>query len=172
VDLEVEVAADRDRVACLPHRAYALAGPDAVSLLDQGRTGHVGVEVAAILAFAVDQQVVAVEDRVVADAQDPPVGDGDQLGPAGGDDVEALVGAAAVARDAEFADGAADAVRALDRKDVAVVGDAAVAADDARRGRGGQGEEKDEGEKGRAFQWCSMTRSTMLYATASSALMK
>ncbi|HEX4669990.1 MAG TPA: hypothetical protein VH275_08480 [Solirubrobacterales bacterium] len=130
------------------------------------------VEVAAPLAFAVDQQVVAVENRVVADAQDAAIGDGDQLGPAGGDDVEALVGAAAVARDAEFADGAADAVRALDREDVAVVGDAAGAADDARRGPGGQGEEKDEGEKGRAFQWCSMTRSTMLYSTASSALMK
>jgi hypothetical protein len=38
-----------------------------------------------------------------------------------------------------------------------------------RRGR----EEKQECEKkGRALQWCSITRSTMLYSFASSALMK
>jgi hypothetical protein len=132
----------------------------------------VGVEVAAPLAFAVDQQIVAVEDRVVAAAQDAAIGDGDQLGPAGGDDVEALVGAASAAGRAEFADGAAGSVRALDREDVAVVGDAADRAGNAGRGRGGQGEEKSEGEKGRTLQWCSMTRSTMLYSTASSALMK
>ena len=73
---------------------------------------------------------------------------------------------------AELADGAAGPVRALNREDVAVVGDAADGAGDAGRGRRGQGEEKDEGEKGRALQWCSMTRSTMLYSFASSALMK
>ena len=32
--------------------------------------------------------------------------------------------------------------------------------------------EQKEGEKGRALQWCSMTRSTRLYSFASSALMK
>jgi hypothetical protein len=122
--------------------------------------------------LAVDQQVVAVEDRVVGRAQDAAVADGDQLGLAGGDDVEALVGAAAVAAGAEFADGAANPVRSLDREDVAVVGSAADRAGDASRGRSGQGEEKDEDEKGRTLQWCSMTRSTMLYSTASSALMK
>jgi hypothetical protein len=82
------------------------------------------------------------------------------------------VGAPTAAGRAEFADGAADPVRALDREDVAVVGDAAVAAGDVGRGRSGQGEKEGKGEKGRALQWCSMTRSTMLYSTASSALMK
>jgi hypothetical protein len=100
------------------------------------------------------------------------VGNGDQRGLAGGDDVEALVGATAVTAGAEFAHGAADPVRALDREDVAVIGGAADGTGDASRGRGGRGEEKGEGEKGRALQWCSMTRSTMLYSTASSALMK
>jgi hypothetical protein len=132
----------------------------------------VGVEVAAPLAFAVDQQVIAVEDRVVANPQDTAVADGDQLGPAGGDDVEALVGAAAAAGRAELADGTADPMRALDREDVAVVGNAADRTRDAGGGRSGQEDEKGEGEKSRALQWCSMTRSTMLYSTASSALMK
>jgi hypothetical protein len=172
VDLEVEVATDADRVAGLPHRADALPLPDPLALVHQRRSRQVGVEVAALLAFAVDQQVVAVEDGVVAGPQDPAIGDRDQLGPAGGDDVEALVDAAAAAGCAEFADGATGSVRALDREDVAVVGDGADRAGDAGRGRGGQGEEDDEGEKGRALQWCSMTRSTMLYSTASSALMK
>jgi hypothetical protein len=172
VNLEVEVAADADRVAGLADGANPLALPDPLAPVDQRRPRQVGVEVAAPLAFAVDQQVIAVEDRVVADAKHTAVGDGDQLGLAGGDDVEALVGAATVARDAEFADGAADPVRALDREDVAVVGNAAGAAGDMRRGRGGKGKQKGESEKGRALQWCSMTRSTMLYATASSALMK
>ena len=172
MDLEVEVAADRDRVAGLADGADPLALPDAIAPVERGRARQVGVEVAALLAFAVDQQVVAVEDRVVATTQDAAVADGDQLGPTGGDDVEALVGAAAAAGRAEFADGAASPVRALDPEDVAVVGDAADRTGDAGRGRGGQGEEKGEGEKGRALQWCSMTRSTMLYSTASSALMK
>jgi hypothetical protein len=120
----------------------------------------------------VEQQVVAVEDRVIGGTEDAAVGDGDQLGLAGGDDVEALVGAAAIAAGAELADGAARPVRALDREDVAVERDPADGTGDARRGRSGQDEKEREGEKGRALQWCSMTRSTMLYSTASSALMK
>jgi hypothetical protein len=172
VDLEVEVAADRDRVAGLADGADPLALPDPLALVDRAWTRQVSVEVAPLLAFTVDQQVVAVEDRVVTGAQHAAVADGDQLGPTGGDDVEALVGAAATAAGAEFADGAANSVRALDRKDVAVVRDAANGAEDASRGRGGQCEEKGEGEKGGTLQWCSMTRSTMLYSTASSALMK
>jgi hypothetical protein len=134
--------------------------------------GADGQEVAALLAFAVDQQVIAVEDGVIAGLQHAAVGDGDERRLAGGDDVEALVGAAAVASGAELANGAAGPVRALNREDVPVVRHAADRTGDASRGRGGQGEEKDEGEKGRALQWCSMTRSTMLYSTASSALMK
>jgi hypothetical protein len=172
VDLEVEVTADRDRIPGLADGADSIPLPDPLALGDRGRARQVGVEVAALLAFAVDQQVVAVEDGVVTAAENAAIADGDQLGSAGGGDVEALVGAAAAARRAELADAAADPVRPLDRKDVAVVGDGAVAAGDAGRGRSGQGEEKDEGEKGRALQWCSMTRSTMLYSTASSALMK
>jgi hypothetical protein len=144
VDLEVEVAADRDRVAGLPHGAHSLAGPYSVALLDQGRTGHVSVEVAAVLVFAVDQQVVAVEDRVVAAAQDAAAADGYERRVAGGDDVEALVGAAATARSAEFADRAAAAVRTLNREDVVVVGDGAVAGGDAGRGRCGEGRDEEK----------------------------
>jgi hypothetical protein len=168
----MEVAADRDRVAGLADGADPLALPDALALSDRRRTRQVSVKVAAPLAFAVDQQVVAVEDRVVAAAQDAAVGDRDQLGLAGGDDVEALVGAAVAAGSAEFADGAADPVRALDRENVAVVGNGTDRARNAGGGRSGQEDEKGEGEKGQALQWCSMTRSTMLYSTASSALMK
>lgn len=172
MDLEVEVAADRDRVAALADGADALALPDPVAPADRRRARQVRVEVAAALALAVDQHVVAVEDRVVGRAQDAAIGDRDQLGLAGGDDVEALVAAAAAAGRTEFADAAARPVRALDREDVAVVRGAASRTGDASRGRGGRGEEKGESEKGRALQWCSMTRSTMLYSTASSALMK
>jgi hypothetical protein len=145
VDLEVEVAADRDCVAGLPHRADLLSGPDSVALFDQGRAGHVCVEVAAVLGFAVDQQVVAVEDRVVAAVQDAAIADRYQRGVAGGDDVEALVGSAAAAGGAEFAGVAARAVRALDREDVVVVGDGAVAGGDAGRGWCGEGREEEKG---------------------------
>jgi hypothetical protein len=126
VDLEVQVAADRDRVAGLPHRADSLAGEDALAAVDQRRARHVGVEVGAVLVFAVDQQVVAVEDRVIAAPQHLAVADRYQRRVAGGEDVETLMGAAAAAGGAEFADRAAGAVRALDREDVAVVGEAAV----------------------------------------------
>jgi hypothetical protein len=86
----------------------------------------VGVEVGAALAFAVDQQVVAVEDRVIAAAQHLAVADRYQRRATGSDDVKALVGAAAAAGGAEFADRTAGAVRALDREDVAVEGEATV----------------------------------------------
>jgi hypothetical protein len=145
VNLEVEVAADRDRVAGLPHRADSLAGPDPLALVDRGPARHVCVEVAAVLAFAVDQEVVAVEDRVVAGAQDAAAADGDQRRVAGGDDVEALVGAAAVARGAEFADRAAGPVRSLDRKDVVVVGGGTVARREAGRSGSDESREEEEG---------------------------
>jgi hypothetical protein len=99
-------------------------------------------------------------------------GGGDQFGPAGGEDVEAFVDATAVARRAELADRSAFAVRALDREDVRVEGLGPVGTGDARGSGGGKRREEDEDEKGRALQWCSMTRSTMLYSTASWALMK
>ena len=145
VDLEMKVAADADRVAGLPHETDGLAGVDALVAVDEGGPGHVGVEVDAVLAFAVDQQVVAVEDRVVAGAQNPAIADGDQKGAAGGDDVEALMGAAAAAGGAELADVATRAVRALDGEDVVVVGEAAVGGSDSGAGGGGEGREEKKG---------------------------
>jgi hypothetical protein len=171
-DLEVEVAADGAGVPGLADGADALAGVEALAAMDQGGAGQVRVEVAAVLAFAVNQEVVAVEHRVVASSQDPAVAHGDQRCAAGGDDVKAFVSATAAARCAEFPDVATGSVRSLNREDVTVVLSAAVVEDDPSRCWGGKrrGEEKDyEGETG---QWCSMTRSTMLYSFASSALMK
>jgi hypothetical protein len=139
----MEVTANRDRVAALADGADPLSLPNPLAPPDQRRPRQMRVEVAAVLAFAVEQQEVAIEDRVVADPQDPTVGDRDQRGAAGGNDVEALVGAAAVAVGTEFADAAPDAVRAPDREDVAVVGNGPDRARDPRRGRRGQSEEKD-----------------------------
>jgi hypothetical protein len=144
VDLEVKVAADRDRVAGLPDGADSLAGIDAIASRDQRRARHVSVEVGTILAFAVDQQVVAVEDWVIAGSQHGAVAHGDERRVAGGDDVEALVGAAAVAGGAEFPYGAAGAVGTVDRKDVAVIGDSTRGGDQAG-GRGcGNGRKKQK----------------------------
>jgi len=122
VDLEVKVAADRDRVAGLPHRAHLLSSPDSVVLVNQGRAGHVGVEVTAVLAFAVDQQVVAVEDWVVTGPEYAAVADRYKWCIAGRHYVEALVGATAAAGSAEFTYRAACPVRTLDRKEVVVIG--------------------------------------------------
>lgn len=62
----MEVAADADRVAGLPHRADSLACEDPLEPLDQGRPWHVGVEVASRLTFAVDQlRALDGEDVVV-----------------------------------------------------------------------------------------------------------
>ena len=122
----MEVAADRDRIAGLPHRADPLAGVDPLASTGQRRAGHVGVEVAPVLALPVDQQVVAIEDRVIAAAQDRAAADRDQGRATGGDYVEALVGATAAAGRAEFADVAAGPMRALDGEDVIVVAKAAV----------------------------------------------
>ena len=174
VDLEVEVAADRDRVAGLADGADPLALPDPLAPVDQrpaaagGRRSSCAARLRRGSAGSCRRGPGRSRLRSTR-----PLRDRDQRRPAGGDDVEALVGAAAAARRAELADRAARPVRALDREDVAVVGHAAVASwrcgpRPERRGR----EERDESEKGRALQWCSMTRSTMLYSSASSALMK
>jgi hypothetical protein len=144
VDLEVEVAADGDRVAGLAHASDSLPGIDVIALLDCGRTGHVTVEVAALLPFAVDQEVVAVENWVIAPAQDSTAANGDQRGIAGGDDVEALMRAAAAAGSAELADVAAGPVRALDREDVVEVGEAAVGRGDASESRHGCDRQKEK----------------------------
>ncbi len=171
VDLEVEMAADGAGVSGLSDRADALASPDALAAVDRGGMDHVGVEIAAVLTLAVNQQVVAVEDRVVARAQHPPGRSGGQRRAAGSDDVEAFVRAAATARSAEFTDEATRPVRALDREDMGLELGRAIAA--IRIGRPWEERgEQDEAEKERAPQWCSMTRSTMLYSFASAALMK
>ncbi len=63
-------------------------------------------------------------------------------------------------------------MRALDREDVAVVGDAAVPIGGLDLRRYCENRNRGEEKKGAAPQWCSITRSTMLYSFASSALMK
>ncbi|HEY2717854.1 MAG TPA: hypothetical protein VGI73_16705 [Solirubrobacterales bacterium] len=84
--------------------------------------------------------------------------------------------AAAVARGAEFADRAAFTVRRLQREDVGEEGNRAVRGAERVVGLGGggrgAGREEKEGEEDGALQWCSITRSTMWYSFASSALMK
>jgi hypothetical protein len=108
----------------------------------------------------------------VAGAEDASIGSRHQRRAATSGDVDAFVDATAAAGRVVFADRATYPVLSLDREDVAVEGHAAVAAGDASPGRRGQEEEQSEGEKGGALQWCSITRSTMLYSFASSALMK
>jgi len=126
VDLEVEMATHANRVSGLPHHTYSLTRVYALTLMSQRHPRHVGVEVRTPLPFAVDQQIVAVEHRVIADAQYSTAANGHQRRAAGGDDVKALVDAAATARSTELTDVAAGTVRALDRKDVVVVSEAAV----------------------------------------------
>jgi hypothetical protein len=172
VDLEVKVAADRLSVAGLAHGSDPLPGVDAVALLDRRRPGHVGVEVGAVLSFAVDEEVVAIEDRIEAAVKDPAAADSDQRRAARGDDVEALMGATAAARGAEFADVATRRVRPLNGKDVVAIGEAAVAGSAVGESGCDDGREQEEDRKSEALQWCSMTRSTRLYSFASSALMK
>ena len=141
----MQVAAGADRVAGFPDRADPLALEDELALADPGRARHVGVEVAALLGFAVDQREVAVEDGVVADLAHAAVADRDQRRAAGGGDVEPFVDAAVVARRVVDPDRAAFAMRTLDREDVAVVGRAAVAA--AELGAGGSGAERDRQQR-------------------------
>jgi hypothetical protein len=70
-----------------------------------------------------------------------PVAHRDQRGAAGGDDVEALVAAPATSRGAEFADETAGAVGALDREDMAEIGNSAVARGDSGRRRSDQNDD-------------------------------
>ena len=176
MDLEVEVAAGAGGVAGFADGADPLALPHRLTAPNLRRPREVSVEVAAPLAFAVNQQVVAVEDWVVAPTQDPAVADCDQLRPAGGGDVEPFMDAAAAARGVVLPNRPPQAVRSLDREDVPVISDAAIATDDKswrwrHPDRGGSPDERESrGES--ALQWCSITRSTMLYSFASSALMK
>src|SRR4029077_16916219 len=111
VDLDVELAADRARVAGLADLADPLPRPDPLALVDARRVLHVRVHIGPVFFGAVDQQVVAVEDRVVADF--PPLAGhrADQFGPTGGEDVEAFVDPPAIARCAKFTDRPAFSVR-------------------------------------------------------------
>ena len=172
MDLEVQMAADGAGVSGLANRADTLTGPDPIAALERRRTDHVGVEIAAPLALPMNRQVVAIEDGVIAGAQHAASGHSDERRAAGSDDVEAFVGTAAIARRTEFADGTTGPVRPVDREDVRVERRCTVAAGDCCRRRRDECSEEDEAEKERALQWCSMTRSTMLYSFASSALMK
>jgi hypothetical protein len=172
VDLEVEVATGAGGVAGFADETERLALPEALAAVDGSRARQVGVEVAAVLAFAVDQGVIAIEDWVEAGPAHATVADRDKPRAAGGGDVEAFVDAAAVARRVELADRAAETVGTLDREDVAVVGKAADWAGGPGRGRRGEDGKKSESEESRVLQWCSITRSTMLYSFASSAVMK
>ena len=144
VKLEMQMAAGADRVAGFADRPDPLPRPDPLAATHRRRPDQVRVEVAAGFALAVDFEEVAVEDRVVAAADDLPGRRRDQTRTAGGGDIEAFVDAAAVAARVVFADRAADAVRRLNREDVAVVGEAAVAGGDL--GRGGCREGGEEGE--------------------------
>lgn len=114
----MEVATDGAGVAGLANCSDPLTGPDAIVPTNSGWANQVGVEVAARLALAVDQQVVAVEDRVIAGTQHAPRRRGDERRAAGGDDVKAFVAAPAAARSAELADVAAGPVRTLNWEDV------------------------------------------------------
>jgi hypothetical protein len=173
VDLEVEVTAGAGGVAGFADRADPLSLPDGLTPAEAGGPRQVGVEIAPPLAFAVDQDEVAVENRIETGAQDLAVADRDQLRPTRRRDVEPFVDAAAAAGRVVFADRPPRPMRSLNREDVAVVGNAAIVGDDP----GGGGSDRQAGERGksqggRAPQWCSITRSTMLYPFASSALMK
>src|SRR5262249_27352710 len=86
-----------------------------------GRSPHVGVEIAAILALAVDQEVVAVEDGIEAATKNDAGSNRHQPRSARGDDVKPFVRPAAIPRSPEFTDRAAGPVRAQDREDVAAV---------------------------------------------------
>lgn len=70
MDLEVEVAASPGRVAGFANRADPLPLSNPLPPTHPRRPREMGIEVAALLPFAVDQQVVAVENRVEASAQD------------------------------------------------------------------------------------------------------
>lgn len=85
-----------------------------------------GVEVATPLSFAVDQQVIAVEDRVIAGTHHAAAANGDEGCAAVRNYVETLVGAATAAGGAELTYVAARPVRSLGREDVVVEGEAAV----------------------------------------------
>lgn len=138
VDLEVEVAANRDRVAGLPHRAHQLTGVDAVRRCERGPDAACEHRNRSGPRLRHESASNCRRGPVVTSPQNLAIAHRHQGSAASGDDVEALVGATAVSRGAEFADRAAGAVRALDGEDVAVVGGATISKCNPRRGRRGR----------------------------------
>ena len=104
MDLEMQVAADGAGVARGAYCADPLASEDLIAAVDGSRSSQMRVEIAAPLPFPMDEDVVAVEDRVVAGPPYAAAPNGQERCPAGGDDVEALVDPAAAARRPELAD--------------------------------------------------------------------
>jgi hypothetical protein len=72
----MQVAADRAGVAGRADAADALAGADAVTRPQPRRVLEVRVPVVAVRVLAADDDDVAVEDRVVGRARDPPAAGG------------------------------------------------------------------------------------------------
>ena len=122
MDLEVEVAAGAGGIAGFADDPNRLALPEPLAAADRGRAGEVGVEIAAALAFAVDQDVVAVEDRVVAGLPDAPIADGYQPGAAASGDVKPFMDPPPIARRMKFPDRPSKPMSPLNRKDVPVIG--------------------------------------------------
>lgn len=152
VDLEMEVAADRPGVTGLAHGADSLSGPDGGAAMKRRGTAQVRVEVASLLPFAVDQQVVAVEDRVVTGAEHLAASHSDQRRAAGRHDVEAFMPAPTAAGRAVFTDRPPRPMRPLHRKDVVVVTDGAVGSDELGGRRSGERREQRKGEEKYALQ--------------------
>src|SRR5512133_605064 len=120
MDLEVEVATDGPSVAGLAHVPDDLTDVDELALSEGRGMDHVGVEVLAALAEALDDDEVAVEPRVVRALHHSARDRRCQRRIAGTGDVEALMGAAAIARRAELAHGPARPVRPPQGEEVAV----------------------------------------------------
>jgi len=143
MDLEVKVAAGAGGVAGFADQPDRLSLPESLPAPGRRRVRQVGIEVAAPLAFAVEQQVPAVENGVEAAPQHLAVAHRYQPRSASGGHVEAFVNAAAAARRVELADRASHPVRPPHGENVAVVGDASVGTDPCD-GRGGCDESNDQ----------------------------
>ena len=147
----MEMATGADGIAGCADRADPLTRQDPIAAVNPGRAPQVRVEVPAVLTFAVDQQVIAVQDRVVAAAQYPTAGHRDQLGAAGGDDVEALMSSPPAARRPKLPDSPPRPVRPGNRKYVPVVRPPAVTGLRSDRDERGHREEEAESEEGGAL---------------------
>src|SRR4051794_15630141 len=162
MDLEMKVAADRASVAGLPHGAHTLTGPDPLTAVNRGRTRQVGVEVTAILAFAVDQQVVAIEDRVITAPQHPPAACGNQRRATGSNDVKAFMPPPTVTRSPKFTNRPPRSMRPINRKDVAVIrrAPASLGTPGQRRGNEKNKSNQQSDHPGRGGASCTFSQAT------------